>query len=368
MASDQPSVLGVLRAAAHDAVTCDWSRSAPVAALYCLPAILLMLIAGQFTGYPVEGLVAAGGALVVGFGAFQHLTRLRAAPMLLAAAGTSVSAAIGTMVSGIPVVEAGTAGLWGFALGLFTALDTASWWVLLQCAIALVIATTFPADLLHAGERAGLVLAGGATQIAVVTALWHLFPCPFANVGPPNQQLPPATLAEAWRRLGRTATLRSERLLYCVALGSSVAVGVGVFRLIGLENGYWVPMTVLLVMRWGGLQATLGRPLARGAGTLVGAGTVTVFAAFAHPAPGTVVGLGILAAWATYAVQFVNYAMLSVGVTAFIVLGFALAGLPEPMVALHRVLATLAGAAVAIAGQLAMHLLERQAGEGRVLT
>ena len=197
MASDQPSVLGVLRAAAHDAVTCDWSRSAPVAALYCLPAILLMLIAGQFTGYPVEGLVAAGGALVVGFGAFQHLTRLRAAPMLLAAAGTSVSAAIGTMVSGIPVVEAGTAGLWGFALGLFTALDTASWWVLLQCAIALVIATTFPADLLHAGERAGLVLAGGATQIAVITALWHLFPRPFANVGPPNQQLPPATLAEA---------------------------------------------------------------------------------------------------------------------------------------------------------------------------
>jgi Fusaric acid resistance protein-like len=360
MACDQPSALGVLRAAAHDAVTCDWSRFAPVAALYCLPAILLLLIAGQFTGYPDEGLVAAGGALVVGFGAFQHLTRLRAAPMLLAAFGTSISAAIGTMVSGIPVVEGGTAGLWGFAVGLFTALGTASWWVLLQCAIALVIAITFPADLLHAGERAGLVLAGGTAQIAVVTTLWRPFPHPFASVAPPNEQLPPPTFAEAWHTLGRTITLHSERWRYCVALGLSVAVGVGVFRLVGLGNGYWVPMTVLLVMRWGGLQVTLGRALARGAGTLVGAGTVTVFAAFAQPGPGAVIGLGILAAWATYALQFVNYAMLSLGVTAFIVLGFALAGLPEPVVALHRVLATLAGAAIAIAGQLATRFVDGQ--------
>jgi Fusaric acid resistance protein-like len=363
MACDQPSALGVLRAAAHDALTCDWSRFAPVAALYCLPAILLLLVAGQLTGHRVEGLIAAGGALVVGFGAFQHLTRLRAAPMLLAAAGTSVSAAIGTVVSGIPVVEAGTAGLWGFALGLFTALGTASWWVLLQCAIALVIATTFPADLLHAGERAGLVLAGGMAQIAIVSALWRLSSHPFANLAPPNEQLPPPTLAEAWRTLGRAATLHSKWLRYCVALGLSVAAGAVVFRLVGLENGYWVPMTVLVVLRWGGLQATLGRALARGIGTVAGAGVVTLFAALAQPGPGTVIALGLLAAWACFAVQFVNYAMLSVGVTAYVVLGFALTGLPEPMVALHRVLATLTGAATAIAGQLTMHALDGQAGE-----
>ncbi len=363
MACDQPPAPGVLRAALHDAVTCDWSRFEPVAALYCLPAIAVLLAVGQFTDHSIEGLIAASGALVVGFGAFQHLTRLRAAPMLLAAAGTSISAAIGTLVSGIPGIEAGTAGLWGFALGLFTALGTASWWVLLQCAVALVIATTFPADLLHAGERAALVLAGGMTQIAVISGLWLLMPRPFASMAPPNEQLPPRTLTEAWRTLGRAAALHSARLRYCLALGLSVAAGVVVFRLVGLENGYWVPMTVLLVLRWGGLQVTLGRALARGIGTLAGAGAVTLFAALAQPAPGTLIGLGIAAAWACYALQWVNYAVLSVGVTAYVVLGFALSGLPEPMVAAHRALATVVGALVAVAGQLAVRVLDDRASE-----
>jgi fusaric acid resistance family protein len=363
MAGDQTSTSGVLGAALHDAVTCDWSRFEPVAALYCLPAIAIVLAIGQATDRSLEGLIAAGGALVVGFGAFQHLTRLRAAPMLLAAAGTSVSAAIGTLVSGIPGIEAGTAGLWGFALGLFTALGTASWWVLLQCGVALVIATTFPDNLLHAGERAGLVLAGGMVQIAVVTGLWRLIPRPFAQMAPPNEQLPPRTLTEAWQTLGRAAALHSARLRYCIALGLSVAAGVVVFRVVGLPNGYWVPMTVLLVLRWGGLQVTLGRAMARGLGTLAGAGAVTLFAALAQPAPGTLIGFGLAAAWACYAVQWVNYAMLSVGVTAYVVLGFALAGLPEPIIAVHRALATVIGAVVAVAGQLAVRAFDRRTGD-----
>ncbi|HJS84609.1 MAG TPA: FUSC family protein [Acetobacteraceae bacterium] len=347
------------RAALRDALACNWSQFHPIAALYCLPAIIAVLIAGQLSDHPLEGLIAAAGALPVGFGAFQHLTRLRAAPMLLAAAGISLSAAIGTMVSGIPVVEAATAGLWGFALGLFTALGTASWWVLLQCAVALVIATTFPADLLHAGERAGLVLAGGAVQIAAITALWLLFPGPFTIAAPPNEQPPPRTLREAWQTLGRTAALHSDRLWYCVSLGASVAAGVGVFRLSGMENGYWTPMTVLLVLRWGGLQVTLARAFARGLGTLAGALLVTLFAAVIQPPPGVLIGLGILAAWVAYAFQWVNYGALSLGVTAYVVLGFAVAGLPEPVIAAHRALATLLGAALAVVGQLVLHTLER---------
>lgn len=363
MASDRRSSPGVLRAALHDAVTCDWTRFMPVAALYCLPAIIGLLIAGQLSGHTVEGLIAASGALTVGFGAFQHLTRLRAAPMVLAAVGMSVSAGIGTLVSGIPGLEAATAGLWGFALGLFTALGTAGWWVLLQCAVTLVVAVSFPADLYYAGERAALVLAGGAAQIVVIGALWLIAPRPFAGMAPPNEQLPPRTLYEAWRTLERAAALRSSRLRYCAALGLSTAIGVIVFRLIGIPNGYWVPMTVLLVLRWGGLQVTLGRALARCAGTLAGAGAITLFAALAQPAPGTLIGLGVAAAWACFALQWVNYAVFSVCITAFVVFGFAVAGLPEPAMAGHRALATLLGGVVAIAGQLAVRVLDGDEAE-----
>ncbi len=283
----------------------------PIAALYCLPAIITVVLAGQLSDRALEGLIAASGALTVGFGAFQHLTRLRAAPMLLAAAGVSISAAIGTIVSGIPVLEAATAGLWGFALGLFTVLGTASWWVLLQCGVALVIATTFPSDVLHAVERAGLVLAGGVMQILAISALWSLLPRPFAAMAPPNEQPPPRTLYEAWRTLGRTAALHSDRLRYCVSLGLSVAAGVGVFRLSYVQNGYWTPMTVLLVLRWGSQEVTLARAVARGLGTLAGALAVTLFAAFLKPPPEALNGLGVLAAWVSYAFQFVNYATLT---------------------------------------------------------
>jgi len=93
---------------------------------------------------------------------------------------------------------------------------------------------------------------------------------------------------------------------------------------------------------------------------MAGARVVTLFAALAQPAPGTVIALGLLAAWACFALQFVHYAMPSVGVTAYVVLGFALAGLPAPVAALHRVLATLTGAAIAITGQLAMRFVDGQ--------
>ncbi len=356
MAFDRRSSPGVLGVAWHDAVTCDWTRFMPVSALYCLPAIVGLLIAGQLSGHTVEGLIAASGALTVGFGAFQHLTGLRAAPMVLAAVGMSVSAGIGTLVSGIPGLEAVTAGLWGFALGLFAALGTASWWVLLQCAVTLVVAVSFPADLFYAGERAALVLVGGAAEILVVSALWLLAPRPFAGMAPPNEQLPPRTLGEAWRTLERAAALRSERLRYCAALGLSTAVGVVVFRL-GIPNGYWVPMTVLLVLRWGGLRVTLGRALARCAGTLAGAGAITLFAALAQPSPNTLIALGAVAAWGCFALQWVNYAVFSVCITAFVVLGFAVAGLPEPVMAGHRALATLLGGLIGIAGQLAVRAI-----------
>ncbi len=116
----QRAIPGILSAAAHDAVAFNWPAFHPVAALYCLPAVVLVLTAGRWSGDTLTALVASGGALSVGFGAFQHLTRVRVAPMALAALGMGVSAAVGTLASGVPGLEAATAGLWGFALGLFT--------------------------------------------------------------------------------------------------------------------------------------------------------------------------------------------------------------------------------------------------------
>lgn len=351
---DAASSSGVVRSAIGDAFAFNWAAAQPVAALYCLPGILLPLIAGRLLGSEVAGLIAASGALVVGFGAFQRLPHFRTGPMLLAGVGAAFSAFVGTLVSGVVALEALAGGAWALGLGVFTALGTASWWVLLQCAIAEVIAATFPAHLHFALERAALVGGGGAVQAVVILILRALLPRPFQDVRPPGEEPAPGSLRELRAALRPAGKLTPARLRYCAALALSTAAGVLLFRGIGYPNGYWIPMTVLLVLRWGGLRTTLGRAIARCAGTLLGSGLLTLAAAVLRPSPAALVAAGLAAAWVCFTMQWVNYAALSVGVTSFVVVGFALAGLPEPVVALHRSVATLLGGAVALSGQLAL--------------
>ena len=53
-------------------------------------------------------------------------------------------------------------------------------------------------------------------------------------------------------------------------------------------------------------------------------------------------------AWAAYSVQWVNYGTFSTCVTAYVVFLFAFEGLPETVVIRHRIVATLAGGAIAL--------------------
>src|SRR5579871_107934 len=67
-------------------------------ALYCLPALSLLLALGILSGHADAALVAASGAFAVGFGSFQQFTRHKMAPMVLAAVGMTASAAAGSIL------------------------------------------------------------------------------------------------------------------------------------------------------------------------------------------------------------------------------------------------------------------------------
>jgi hypothetical protein len=54
-------------------------------------------------------------------------------------------------------------------------------------------------------------------------------------------------------------------------------------------------------------------------------------------------------AWGCYALLRVNYALFSMLITGYIALLFAFGGLPEPLVALDRIIATAIGGSVALA-------------------
>jgi hypothetical protein len=330
----------------------SWSFFHPAPALYCIPALVLALASSLAIGQFGGAILAAAGAFSVGFGAFQKLSRLHAAPMLLAAICMSLSTAVGTCASGDPYLDAAVVALAAFSLGLAASFGAGPWWVLLQGAIFLVIAGSQPGDLREGSSRAVTVLAGGLGQTLAVVLLRRLAPGGFPRLAAPNALPSPSTTAEWLAEARRVLRLDSPEMRYALLLGFAAGVAVLITRRLALPNGYWAVLTVLLVLRRSGTE-TITRGVQRIAGTLVGAGAATLFAALLRLDLPALAALITVMAWCAYATQWVNYGTFSASVTAYVAFLLALDGAPEATVAAHRVVATLLGGVIGI-GALAL--------------
>ena len=325
----------------------QWHVWHPLPALHCVPAIVLILAAGLSAGQPGVALAAAGGAFSVGFGGFQRLSRWRVTPMILAAVGMAISTAIGTVASNFALIDAVIVGLSAVVLGLGTGLGTGAWWVMLQGSVFLILAGSIPGDVREGLSRALFVLGGGLVQCICVLGLRALARRKFEHLVPPNVVDPPGSLPEWRAAIARVLKPSEPELGYAVLLGLAAATADYLARRIALPNGYWMPMTVILVLRRGARE-TLTRGALRMLGTLGGAGLATLAMVWLKPSQEVLVVLTAAVAWAAYSVQWVNYGTFSTCVTAYVVFLFAFEGLPETVVIRHRIVATLAGGAIAL--------------------
>jgi uncharacterized membrane protein YccC len=176
-------------------------------------------------------------------------------------------------------------------------------------------------------------------QIAIVTIARRL-------MGPPPTHRAAslrAYLTLARRLIGRSA----PAALYAIQAGAATLGAILVTSMAHLSNGYWAPMTSLLVIK-PDLRQTVSRGFERALGTLAGAGIATLAAATLRPEVSMSAVLSVLFAAAAYTVQRANYAAFTASVTAYVVFLLAMTGLPEPANALHRIVATLVGGAVAL--------------------
>jgi len=338
----------MFRSSLREVASFDSSKLDLRTALSCIPAIALPLIAGLWFGQR-EALVVAGGAMSVGFGSWQRISRSRIAPLLCASFGMALAAALGTLVGGSGLAVALAVAIWGFLCGVLWALDAGAWWVCLQCAIALLIAAAFSGGLSAAGLRACLVLCGGLLQTLVA-----LIAQP--DTGEPNiaAQLPRVSfrrpgLRRALRRLRPHVAPRSPAFRYAARLALTLGLAAGVTRTLGMRQWYWVPMTALLVLK-PDLQQTLTRGFARIGGTLIGAAVATLVAATLRPSPPLLVALVLLSALLCYALLNVNYAVYAIVITAYVAFLLALVGLPELVVVRMRVVNTALGGLCAFLG------------------
>jgi uncharacterized membrane protein YccC len=133
-----------------------------------------------------------------------------------------------------------------------------------------------------------------------------------------------------------------------VALAVTVGIAAAAYRVVDFSNGYWIAMTILIVLR-SELRDTVRITVTRVIGTMAGAGVATIIVSLVRPSQTILVALIAVMAWGCHASLRVNYALFSMLITGYIALLFAFGGMPEPAVALHRVIATAIGGGVALA-------------------
>ncbi|HWF77462.1 MAG TPA: FUSC family protein [Caulobacteraceae bacterium] len=303
-------------------------------AALCAPAMPLILLAGVAIHNLPYAAVATGAAFSVGFGAARALGGWRWGAMTAACLGATLAAFVGCLAGEEPVVLMVLVGAAAIANAVLALAHEGFWWLSLRMVVALLVAGYFHGPPHAALLRAGAVLAGGALQIAIVMTLAWLAPAA-------ARKLPAAAARPPSRRAVYVGHAIRAAVCVCGSLWIATALG--------LANGYWAPMTALIVLK-PGLSETGTRGLARVGGTLIGGALATGFAVLAGYAwPPLVVGLGA-AATASFALQKAHYAIFTSAVTATVVLLLSLAEAGHALAnAEHRLIATLIGGALALA-------------------
>ena len=338
-----------------DLYTFKWSELNVRLPLVSASAVALCVFIGIAVGHPGGALIAGGGAFTIGFGANQRIADSRLRPMLFAIFAMASATLVGTVVGhkGLTLVLASAAS--AAIYGVLTVRDSGLAWVGQQASVALFVASAFPSPPRPALIRAGLILLGGTVQLLITSLGLRLLP----ELRKDLFSLPRSlytTLYQQRRELLRRlhelpkalpAPDRATAVIYSVRLVITVILASELYRRLGLQSGYWVPMTALLVQKPAFFE-TLSRALARTSGTLVGATLATLIAAHLHPTPWILAGLVTFFALGCYAVNSVNYALFTLSITSYIVFLLSLNQLPGPEIAHRRFWCTAAGAAIAL--------------------
>ncbi|MFI6153679.1 FUSC family protein [Kitasatospora sp. NPDC051170] len=160
---------------------------------------------------------------------------------------------------------------------------------------------------------------------------------------PPLSRMLPVAL----RAVRRQLRPRSAVFQHAVRLAGVVTLAYLLARLAGFEHGYWAPLTAAMVMRPDFAQ-TYSRGVARLAGTVVGVSVSTLVVQLAHPGQWVLAALAVACIGAAYLTLRTGYALMTVGISSYVVF---LLGLQEgnPLVtAFERVGLTLLGGSVAL--------------------
>jgi uncharacterized membrane protein YccC len=160
-----------------------------------------------------------------------------------------------------------------------------------------------------------------------------------------------ANVRSAWDNLTAAAGTSTEAGRHALRLAVVAAIGEVVAQASGLPHGYWIVLTILIVLR-PDYASTIYRGVQRAAGTVVGAGLGLATALLLHAGPAVLVAAVGLTMTVAYAVFAVNYLLFAVFLTDFVVTLLALLGQTAEQTVVARLVGTGIGAALALIGYL----------------
>jgi uncharacterized membrane protein YccC len=155
-------------------------------------------------------------------------------------------------------------------------------------------------------------------------------------------------LAGAMANLRANLSLDSAIFRHALRMAACVAIGEAISRYTGSRRGYWLPMTVAIVLR-PDFTGTFTRGVLRVAGTLAGLLVATGLVYFLMPAAGLEIFLIVLFVFLLRCFGSANYGIFVTALTALIVFLVSLTGLAPGPIMIARGLNTLAGGAIALA-------------------
>jgi hypothetical protein len=281
-------------------------------ALIAVPVGLSLIVEFGF-GAPTKGAIATG-ALFAAFAGLDAAAGPRAAWQAAAAPAIGLMAALGVLSSqSTPAAVV--------AMGLIGALAGYGFAYSLRLAIfGLVVALTLLVSqglFLEAEETLPALLwgtVGGLTQVLWSLIVWVVVErC--ARDEPSGWDTRAAVAAFA-----SNFTLRSENLRHAIRFGVSLALGVAVYRVFDMDDhGFWIPLTILFVMR-PDRDETYLRLVLRAAGTVLGLIVATTLAKTLGGSDAAVVIILTVATALALGLLTVQYALFTAAITVYVVL------------------------------------------------
>ncbi len=141
--------------------------------------------------------------------------------------------------------------------------------------------------------------------------------------------------------------LSSSACRHAIRLAVSLGLATSLYRVLPGTRSYWVPVTVLMVLR-PDFSTTFVRGLGRVGGTLGGAVLATLLAATLHPGPAALTVLVVIMAWGAFTFYAANYGVYAIFLTALVVFLVAFGGVPANSAVADRALDTAIGGALAL--------------------